>query len=105
MDGAGLWAAAEGAGARRRRAGLGRGLSGAIGASGPPQETAATAGRLQAAGDHHRLARRRQDQPDGALHGRHFLRGLQVHRRYERGREERERERGEGEIDGRRQIA
>uniref|UniRef100_A0A8C6Y2L8 small monomeric GTPase n=1 Tax=Naja naja TaxID=35670 RepID=A0A8C6Y2L8_NAJNA len=91
VDGAGLWAAAEGAGARRRRqqrrAGLGRGLSGAIGASGPPQETAAAAGRLQAAGDHHRLAWRRQDQPDGALHGRHFLRGLQVHRRDTAGQE------------------
>uniref|UniRef100_A0A8C3PGK8 small monomeric GTPase n=1 Tax=Chrysemys picta bellii TaxID=8478 RepID=A0A8C3PGK8_CHRPI len=75
--GAGLRAAAQG----RRGAGVrGGGLPGALGAAVPPQEAAAAPGRLQAAGHHHRLAGRGQDQPDGALHRRHLLRGLQVHR-------------------------
>uniref|UniRef100_A0A8C4YLC9 small monomeric GTPase n=1 Tax=Gopherus evgoodei TaxID=1825980 RepID=A0A8C4YLC9_9SAUR len=75
--GAGLRAAAQG----RRGAGVrGGGLPGALGAAVPPQEAAAAPGRLQAASHHHRLAGRGQDQPDGALHRRHLLRGLQVNR-------------------------
>uniref|UniRef100_A0A669P1Z5 small monomeric GTPase n=1 Tax=Phasianus colchicus TaxID=9054 RepID=A0A669P1Z5_PHACC len=81
-DGAGLGAGAAQGGGRRAgaRGGLGGGVAGSVRGAGPPQEAAAAARRLQAAGDHHRLARGGQDQPDGALHRRHLLRGLQVHR-------------------------
>uniref|UniRef100_A0A8C3CSF8 small monomeric GTPase n=1 Tax=Cairina moschata TaxID=8855 RepID=A0A8C3CSF8_CAIMO len=82
-DGAGLGAAAAQGGGRRRagaRGGLGGGVAGAVRGAGSPQEAAAAPRRLQAAGDHHRLPGGGQDQPDGALHRRHLLRGLQVHR-------------------------
>uniref|UniRef100_A0A8C4UBK2 small monomeric GTPase n=1 Tax=Falco tinnunculus TaxID=100819 RepID=A0A8C4UBK2_FALTI len=81
-DGAGLGAAAAQGGGRRAgpRGGLGGGVAGALRGAVPPQEAAAAPGRLQAAGDHHRVAGGRQDQPHGAFHRRHLLRGLQVHR-------------------------
>uniref|UniRef100_U3IKZ4 Ras-related protein Rab-12 n=1 Tax=Anas platyrhynchos platyrhynchos TaxID=8840 RepID=U3IKZ4_ANAPP len=82
-DGAGLGAAAaQGRGRRRAgaRGGLGGGVAGAVRGAGSAQEAAAAPRRLQAAGDHHRLPGGGQDQPDGALHRRHLLRGLQVHR-------------------------
>ncbi|XP_039561913.1 ras-related protein Rab-12 isoform X1 [Passer montanus] len=81
-DGAGLGAAAAQGGGRRAgpRGGLGGGVAGALGGAVPPQEAAAAPGRLQAAGDHHRVAGGGQDQPYGAIHRRHLLRGLQVHR-------------------------
>uniref|UniRef100_A0A8C6IWI8 Ras-related protein Rab-12 n=1 Tax=Melopsittacus undulatus TaxID=13146 RepID=A0A8C6IWI8_MELUD len=62
-----------------RRARPRGGLAGSLWGAVPPQEAAAAAGRLQAAGDHHRVAGGGQDQPHGALHRRHLLRGLQVH--------------------------
>uniref|UniRef100_A0A8B9M2P7 small monomeric GTPase n=1 Tax=Accipiter nisus TaxID=211598 RepID=A0A8B9M2P7_9AVES len=81
-DGAGLGAAAAQGGGRRAgpRGGLGGRVAGALRGAVPSQEAAAAPGRLQAAGDHHRVAGGGQDQPHGALHRRHLLRGLQVHR-------------------------